>query len=110
MKIGIVGSRKLFVNNLGFYLPKQCSEIVSGGAVGIDQCAKEYAQENNIKFTEFLPKYKIYGKGAPIIRNKEIVEYSNQIIAFWDGASKGTAFIINYCKKTGKKYKIIFIK
>jgi predicted Rossmann fold nucleotide-binding protein DprA/Smf involved in DNA uptake len=31
------------VSNLGKYLPDSVTEIVSGGAKGIDTCAKEYA-------------------------------------------------------------------
>ena len=109
MKIGIVGSRNLTINNIGEYLPKNCTEIVSGGAAGIDQCAKKYAQKSNIAFTEFLPMYHIYGKAAPIIRNKSIVDHSDEIIAFWNGKSKGTYFVIQYCKKVGKKCLIVML-
>ena len=34
MKIAIVGSRSITVNNLGDYLPENTTEIVSGGAIG----------------------------------------------------------------------------
>lgn len=44
MKVAVIGSRVLKVNNPGKYLPKETTEIVSGGAVGIDTCAREYAQ------------------------------------------------------------------
>ncbi|MBQ8134602.1 MAG: hypothetical protein IJ192_09400 [Clostridia bacterium] len=55
MKIAIIGSRTLSVDDLGQYLPKNTTEIISGGA-------KEYAQKNNISFTEFLPDYYKYSK------------------------------------------------
>ena len=61
LKIAIIGSRNLTVNNLEKYLPQGVTEIVSGGAKGIDSCARNYAQENNIKLTEFLPQYEKYG-------------------------------------------------
>ena len=50
MKIAIIGSRNLIVNDLERYLPKHTTEIVSGGAMGIDTCAEKYAKENNIPF------------------------------------------------------------
>lgn len=56
MKIAVIGSRSLVVNNLEKYLPKDVDEIVSGGAIGIDRCAKEYAIRNNITLREFLPE------------------------------------------------------
>ena len=36
-----------------------------------------------------------------IVRNKEIVDYADKIIAFWDGASKGTLSVIKYAEKNG---------
>ena len=42
MKVAIVGSRNLHVENLEKYLPKNTTEIVSGGARGIDSDARAY--------------------------------------------------------------------
>ena len=39
MKIAIIGSRNLTVLHPEHYIPSNCTEIVSGGAVGIDSCA-----------------------------------------------------------------------
>ena len=102
MKLAIGGSRSLEITDLENYLPENITEIVSGGAKGIDLCAKEFAVEHGIKYTEFAPDYKSYGKAAPIIRNKIIVEYADEVIAFWDGKSKGTKSVIDYCGKIGK--------
>ena len=107
MKIAIIGSRT--VNNIDIkqYLPQNCTEIVSGGAKGVDRKTAEYAITHNLKLTEFLPDYKRYNRGAPLIRNKQIVDYTDAVIAFWDGKSKGTLSVINYCKKTNTPYTII---
>lgn len=107
MKIAIIGSRNIHVENLNEYLPQSITEIVSGGAKGIDTDAQEYANENNIKMTVFLPDYSKYGRGAPIVRNKQIVDYADEVIAFWDGKSRGTLSVIEYCKKQNKKIKVI---
>ena len=82
-------------------------EIVSGGAKGVDACAAEYAERNGLKLTVFLPKYERYGRAAPILRNREIVDYADKIIAFWDGHSKGTLSVIQYAEKIGKECRII---
>ena len=42
-----------------------------------------------------------------MVRNKAIVERADMIIAFWDGRSRGTAFVINYANKLNKPFKII---
>ena len=107
MKIAVIGSRNLHVENLENYLPSDCTEIVSGGAKGIDACAAAFAKSHNIKLTEFLPQYEVYGRGAPIVRNKQIVDYADRVLAFWDGKSKGTWSVIQYCEKMGKPCEII---
>ena len=109
MKIAIIGSRTITVTNFGNYISKG-DELVSGGAHGIDACAAEYAQKNEIQTTVFLPCYEKYGRAAPIVRNKQIVDYADKVIAFWDGRSKGTHSVIEYAKKTGKPYEIILCK
>ena len=82
MKIAIVGSRNLKVNNLRKYLPKNVTEIVSGGAKGVDTSAKEYADAYGLKFKEFLPEYEKYGRRAPLVRNDLIIDYADAVIAF----------------------------
>ena len=106
MKIAVVGSRNITVKNMEKYL-LDGDEIVSGGAKGVDACAAEYAERNGLKLTVFLPKYERYGRAAPILRNREIVDYADKIIAFWDGHSKGTLSVIQYAEKIGKECRII---
>ena len=110
MKTAVIGSRKLKVFNIGEYLPTETDEVVSGGAKGVDSSAKEYAESSGLKYIEFLPQYNLYGKGAPIIRNREIVDYADVVIAFWDGRSRGTNSVIDYCILKGKPLKIIYCK
>ena len=64
MKIAIIGSRGLHVNDLERYLPENVTEIVSGGARGIDSDARAYAQAHGIPLKEFLPDYERFGRSA----------------------------------------------
>ena len=80
MKVAVIGSRGLKVDNLGEYLPEGTTEIISGGAKGVDVCAREYAISHGIKLTEFLPEYKKYGKSAPLKRNISIIESADRIL------------------------------
>lgn len=100
MRVAVIGSRTVderFYFQLCAAMPLGVSEIVSGGAAGADQLAKRYAEENELKLTEFLPDYAKFGRAAPIRRNEQIVEYADEVIALWDGSSKGTARTINAC-------------
>lgn len=109
MKLAVIGSRNLNIVNLSEYLPKNVTEIVSGGARGIDTCAREYAFANNIKLMEFLPKYEKYGRAAPLYRNLQTIDYADEVFAFWDGKSRGTAFVIKHCRSKNKKVTV-FLK
>lgn len=106
MKVAVIGSRGLSVKNLGKYLPADTTEIVSGGARGVDTSAKEYAKTHGLKLTEFLPEYKKYGRTAPLKRNITIIEYADIVLAFWDKKSHGTKFVIDNCKQRGVPVKI----
>ena len=106
MKVAIIGSRNLVINDLQNYLPENVTEIVSGGAKGIDTCAREYANAHGIKLTEFLPEYNKFGRSAPLKRNLQIIDYADEVIAFWDGVSSGTKYVIDNCRKAKKKITV----
>ena len=107
MKVAVIGSRGISVPDLGKYLPPETTEIVSGGAKGVDTSAREYATAHNIKLTEFLPEYGKYGRGAPLKRNIQIIEYADLVLAFWDGKSRGTKYVIDNCEKRGVPVTVI---
>lgn len=110
MRVGIVGSRKaderVKVDMLRL-LPADVTEIVSGGAVGVDTYAAELAAALGIPVRTFWPDYEKYGKKAPLVRNLEIVEYADEVLAFWDGHSAGTRHTIAACIQKGKPVRII---
>ncbi|MBP3390286.1 MAG: DUF2493 domain-containing protein [Clostridia bacterium] len=110
MKVAVIGSRNLAVKNLEKYLPEGTTEIVSGGARGIDSCAKNYANTNGIPLKEFLPNYDEFGRSAPLLRNLEIIDYADIVLAFWDGKSRGTKFVIDKCRAKGKPVNIFISK
>ena len=106
MKVPVIGSRGVTNVNLEDFLPENTTEIVSGGAKGVDTCARKYATEHSLILTEFLPDYEHFGRGAPLRRNIEIIDYADLVLAFWDGKSRGTKFVIENCKKRNKEVKV----
>lgn len=110
MRLAIVGSREICDHEVLLEALKlipslgSITEIVSGGAKGVDSLAREFARENNLKLTEFLPNYELHGRGAPLQRNTEIIEYADIILAIpMKGGSNGTRDGINKAKSMGKR-------
>lgn len=64
--------------------------IISGGANGADKIAAQVARKLNLQVVEYLPDWKTHGKSAGFLRNKQIVQNSDIVCAFWDGKSNGT--------------------
>ena len=90
------------------------NKIVSGGAIGADTLAFEWAIENNTEVLVFKPKYEDFPKKkrwmAPKERNTTIVDNSDIVLAFWDMESNGTRDTINKSIKKGKKIYLYNIK
>ena len=106
MRVAVIGSRTLSIQNLHDYLPPDVTEIVSGGAQGIDSCAHIYAIKHQIPLREFFPQYEKYGSIAPLKRNIEIIMHADLVIAFWDGHSHGTMHVIRNCRRLKVPYRV----
>lgn len=113
MRIAIVGSRQVPENIVSIvlaHLPRGTSEIVSGGATGVDAAAAEVAAQLSLPLRVFLPDYDAFGKAAPLKRNEQIIDYADEVLAFWDKTSHGTRHVIATCIKVGKPIHIIPIQ
>lgn len=85
------------------------TQVVSGGARGVDTAAEAAARARRD-----LPEPKVFpadwdrlGKGAGAIRNEQIVDYAQTIVAFWDGVSPGTKNTIDLAAMRGKPFQVI---
>lgn len=110
MKTAVIGSRSLTCLNIDSYVPQEVTCIISGGARGVDTLAEDYARRHGLPFVCFLPDYERYGHRAPLVRNRQIVDSADTVVALWDGRSRGTMYTVAYAKKTGKKVFLYKIK
>ena len=115
MKLIIAGSRTLnpSVKDIGEQVSKfyiGITEVVSGGADGVDSCGEEYALAADQPLKIFKADWSKYGKAAGPIRNKQMAEYADALLLIWDGKSKGSANMKQNMEDLGKKvYEIIII-
>lgn len=78
-------------------------EIVSGGCRGADALGERWAREYGKPIKLFPADWDKYGRKAGFIRNKEMAEYGDCLVAFWDGTSRGTKMMIDLAKAYGLK-------
>jgi len=96
MKAAIVGSRTFNdYSQLHWVLDKlrvmfSIDGFVSGGAKGADRLAEIYASTCKIPIEVIKPNWEEHGKSAGFIRNAEIINAADIVVAFWDGRSRGT--------------------
>lgn len=83
------------------------TELVHGGARGVDRLARMWAEGKGIAATEFEPDWDAYGKAAGPIRNEIMAEYAERVLVIWDGKSKGTAQCAKYAQSIGKHVTLI---
>lgn len=89
-------------------LEKPFTEIVSGGARGADRVGEFVGRFYNIPIKQFIPDWDGLGKKAGHVRNREMGDYADALLAFWDGESRGTKGMIDYATKKGLIVKVVY--
>lgn len=122
MKLIIAGSRDLFLKDqeiddavkafvksnliaiLGIITPggDYISEIVSGGASGIDALGEAWATRRQIRVKRFPADWKKHGRAAGPIRNREMARYADGALVLWDGKSRGSKNMYETMRDLGK--------
>ena len=99
---------ELLKTNCDYYLQnKNNIEIVSGGAVGADGLGEQYARERGYQIKRFIPDWSHYKKRAGFIRNEDMAQYADALIAFWDGISKGSKHMIDVADLYKLPFRVI---
>ena len=106
MKIAIIGTRSPTISYNDWLMlllshidVSTMSEVISGGAKGIDSYAKRFAQAFKRPLTEYLPEYSKFGRTAALMRNVDIVKSADLVVAFPSKNSRGTYHAIREAKK-----------
>ncbi len=81
-------------------------EIVCGQSPGADLLGARYAQERGYPIRYFPADWEQQGRKAGPMRNVQMGDYADALVAFWDGKSKGTAHMIQYACQKGLKVRI----
>ncbi|MFA7536653.1 MAG: DUF2493 domain-containing protein [Desulfuromonadales bacterium] len=108
MRVIIAGSRAIVdagvvekaVEASGFHI----TEVISGGAKGVDRLGEEWAASHGIPVRRFCPEWKRLKRAAGPQRNRSMAGAADALIAIWDGKSRGTADMI----RVARKFNLLF--
>lgn len=116
MKLIIAGSRYVNVTSeqiscaLRGWLhlePYEITEVVSGGARGVDKSGEQWAEDNSRPYRVFPADWDTHGRAAGPIRNQEMADYADIALVFWDGRSRGTLSMISEMAQRRKLSAVI---
>ena len=116
-KVIVAGSRSindyaLVERNLNQILKNKLSEdvcIFCGMAKGVDSLGEQYAINHKLYLKMFPANWDRYGNKAGFLRNVEMAEGADALVAFWDGKSRGTQHMINIAKKKDLQVRVVYV-
>ncbi|SRR5712692_3186065 len=105
MRVIIAGSRSMTaaeevataIAHSGFAI----TEVISGGARGVDTLGEAWARTHKIPTRRFPAQWERYGKSAGFRRNEAMAHVADALIAVWDGSSPGTCHMIATARQRG---------
>lgn len=114
MKVVVAGSRTIKDKDLVWKALNETkfeiTELISGGAQGVDQLGEEWAHSKNIPIKVYKPHYAIENpRYAPLLRNTNMAHDGDALIAIWKDESRGTEHMIGCMKKLNKPVEIIYV-
>lgn len=105
MRVAIVGSRdyphmdqvRALVDRMAFV-----TTVVSGGARGVDREAVNRARSRGLETQVFHADWTRLGKRAGYVRNEQMIQTVDYVVAFWDERSPGTRHAMDIAVLLGK--------
>ena len=113
MKTIIAGSRDItdarYLITALNCVPWSITELVSGGARGVDSMGEAWALSRDIPVKLFPADWDGQGRAAGPIRNTQMADYADALLAIWDGRSRGTEDMITKARARGLQVKVAVV-
>ena len=81
--------------------------VVSGMARGADALGYRLSTERGLQVYEFYADWDNHGKSAGVKRNILMGDFSDGLLCFWDGKSKGTKHMREYMIRLNKPVRTV---
>ena len=81
--------------------------IISGHATGADALGEKFARDHNLRCELYPADWERHGNTAGPLRNAEMADIADALIAFWDGRIRGTRSMIEIATSKGLQVAIV---
>jgi hypothetical protein len=111
MKVVIAGSRRISGVDADSFVTEavhgsgwlgRITEVVSGCARGVDDAGMRWAAYMGFPVKRFPADWRKHDRAAGPVRNRQMAEYADALIAIWNGESPGTRNMIEEMRARGK--------
>ena len=82
------------------------TEVVSSNSRGVDKLAEAWAREQGLPFSMFPVEWNRFGGRAGIMRDQQMADHAEALVAVWDGYSQGTEHMIGLAKARGLRVHV----
>lgn len=112
MRLIIAGSRDLrpsfgFIKScIEMFSPGMITEIVSGGADGVDAEGEHFASHMDLTVKRFPADWKKHGKAAGPIRNREMAKYADALLVIHNGSNGSVNMKLEMMKQDKKVFEV----
>ncbi|MGC9217521.1 A1S_2505 family phage non-structural protein [Acidithiobacillus sp.] len=108
----VAGSRGISERETALHLDEFSfsGEIVSGMAQGVDLGAYHWAKAKGFPIVEAPALWNRYGRAAGPIRNQWMSWYASNLLALWDGESRGTQNMIQTAQRDGLSVQVVLLE
>ena len=114
MKTIIAGSRAITDYDVLIKAVKDCAfkitSVVSGCARGVDALGEKFANDNSLPLEKYPADWSTHGKRAGYIRNTEMADNAEALLAIWDGESRGTKHMIDIAREKGLEVCVYMVE
>lgn len=81
--------------------------VITGMALGADLLGRKWAREQERNVIELPAQWNLYGRSAGFMRNGQMAKIADELIAFWDGKSRGTHDMIKKMETRNKPVLVV---
>lgn len=85
---------------------KQATGVVSGTARGADTYGEEWARSVGLPVYRYPADWKLHGRSAGYVRNRQMAVNAEALLAVWDSKSRGTAHMIEQATSLGLRVAV----